>query len=169
MPSEFDTSEQLNSRPTRRVVVATGAKLAYTVPIVAASFKVSTLSASAAVTGDFCGHSVGTNGGCMPACTNNGRFTGTQCGVICGTGQNTGACPVRQGGDNPCCNAGYCDPANFVAGPNGTVRYTGPTTGCPSATSPPPTSSNSTLPVPSPPKKQGKASKKKQGKAKKRR
>jgi hypothetical protein len=134
--SEFDLSEQLDSRSTRRVVVATGVKLAYTVPIVAASLKLSTLSASAAVTGAFCGHSVGTNGGCMPACTNNGRFTGKQCGVICGTGQSVGACPVGQGGDNPCCNPGYCNPANFVRGTNGNPVYTGPTTGCSPVTPP---------------------------------
>ena len=51
MMSEFEMSDQPQSRSTRRAVVATGAKLAYTVPIVAASLKVSTLSAFAAVTG----------------------------------------------------------------------------------------------------------------------
>ena len=61
----------------------------------------------------FCGHSVGANGGCKGACTAAG-FTGNQCNPICGNGKFVGACPVGQGGDNPCCNTGYCNPANFV-------------------------------------------------------
>jgi len=77
----------------------------------------------------FCGHSTGPNGGCMGACTSAG-FTGNQCNDICGNGQTTGACPVAQGGGNPCCNASFCNPANFVAGSNGNPIYTGPTSGC---------------------------------------
>jgi len=77
----------------------------------------------------FCGHSTGPNGGCMGSCTAAG-FTGRQCGPICGTGQFTGACPVGQGGDNPCCNSGFCNPSNFVAGSNGNPVYVGPTSGC---------------------------------------
>jgi hypothetical protein len=76
-----------------------------------------------------CFHSTGQNGGCKGACTEAG-FTGNQCNPICGSGQFTGACPVGQGGGNPCCNAGYCDPANFVSGPNGNPVYVGPTSGC---------------------------------------
>jgi hypothetical protein len=112
MTSEFDLSDQVDSQSTRRTVVATGVKLAYVAPIVAASLKVSALSASAAVTGAFCGHSVGTNGGCMGACT-SARLPVKVCDVICGTGQIVGACPVVPGSDNPCCNPGYCIPANF--------------------------------------------------------
>jgi hypothetical protein len=37
---------------------------------------------------------------------------------------------VGQGGDNPCCNVGYCDPANYTAGAGGNPVYTGPTAGC---------------------------------------
>jgi len=130
MTSEFELSEQLQSRPTRRVVVATGAKLAYTVPIVAASLKVSGVNAAVPISPvGGCGHSTGPNGGCMGACTSTG-FTGAQCGPICGTGQFTGACPVGQGGDNPCCNPGYCNPDNFGL-VNGVATYVGPTTGCP--------------------------------------
>ena len=77
-----------------------------------------------------CFHSTGVNGGCLPACTSAG-FTGAQCGVICGTGQSTGACPVGQGGGNPCCNVGYCNPANYRRSNTGDPVYTGPTTGCP--------------------------------------
>ena len=47
MTSEFELSEQLHSRSTRRVVVATGVKLAYAAPIVAASLKVSGVNAQA--------------------------------------------------------------------------------------------------------------------------
>jgi hypothetical protein len=131
MTSEFEMSEQLQSRPTRRVVVATGAKLAYTVPIVAASLKVSGVNAQAiSPIKDNCFHSSGTNGGCMPACTSTG-LTGDQCNNICGNGQDTGACPVGQGGGNPCCNPGYCDPNNYDVA---TGTYTGPTTGCTSGT-----------------------------------
>jgi hypothetical protein len=76
-----------------------------------------------------CFHSTGPNGGCMGSCTSAG-FTGQQCGVICGNGQFVGACPVGQGGGNPCCNPGYCNPANFTAGASGNPVYTGSTTGC---------------------------------------
>jgi hypothetical protein len=131
MTREFELSEQLYSRSTRRTVVATGAKLAYAAPIVAASFKVSGVNAQA-ISGGFCGHSTGINGGCMPACTSAG-FTGAQCGPICGTGQFTGACPVGQGGDNPCCNPGYCVPTNYTAGAGGNPVYVGPTSGCPAS------------------------------------
>jgi hypothetical protein len=78
----------------------------------------------------FCGHTAGPNGGCKGACSAAG-FTGAQCGPICGTGQFTGACPVGQGGNNPCCNPGYCNPANYRAGAGGNPVYVGPTAGCP--------------------------------------
>jgi hypothetical protein len=76
----------------------------------------------------FCGHSVGPNGGCKGACSSAG-FTGNQCNPICGNGQFRGFCPVGQGGDNPCCNAGLCDPKNFKL-VGGVVTYVGPTAGC---------------------------------------
>jgi hypothetical protein len=66
---------------------------------------------------------------CKAACTAAG-FTGNQCSAICGSGQFIGACPVGQGGGNPCCNPGYCNPANFVRGAGGNPVYTGPTSGC---------------------------------------
>jgi len=131
MTSGFELSEQLQSRPTRRAVVATGAKLAYTVPILAASLKVSGVNAAVPISPvGGCFHSSGTNGGCMPACTSAG-LTGNQCNDICGNGQSTGACPVGTGGGNPCCNPGYCDPANYSVA---TGSYTGPTAGCPPVT-----------------------------------
>jgi len=135
----IDLEDQIADSPTRRTIVKTGVKLAYVAPIVAASFKVSGVLAQTISPPPLegCFHSTGTNGGCMPACTNGGRFTGAQCGVICGTGNpnnpDDGACPVGQGGDNPCCNPGYCVPTNYSAGTGGNPVYTGPTTGCPAS------------------------------------
>jgi hypothetical protein len=136
MMSEAEMAEQPRPQVTRRTVVATGAKLAYAAPIVAASFKVSGVNAQAISPVGGCFHSTGTNGGCMPTCTSvveaaGCTQAGQKCGVICGTGQSAGACPVGQGGDNPCCNAGYCDPANFEISTTCEVSYTGPTQGCP--------------------------------------
>ena len=118
------------SEPTRRVVVVTGVKLAYAAPLVAASLKVSTLGASAVTGAVQCVHSLVAPGfvGCMPSCTSAG-FKGKDCGVICGTGQNVGLCPVGKGDENPCCNPGLCDPANFVLEKR-VVKYVGPTAGC---------------------------------------
>jgi hypothetical protein len=127
----IDLEDQIADSPTRRTIVKTGVKLAYVAPIVAASFKVSgVLAQTISPIKDNCFHSTGTNGGCMPACTSAG-LTGDQCNDICGNGQTTGACPVGQGGDNPCCNPGYCDPANYDVA---TGTYTGPTSGCPPVT-----------------------------------
>jgi len=144
MTNELEVTEQQQSRPTRRAVVATGVKLAYVAPILAASFKLSASNAFAiaAISGGFCGHSTGPNGGCMGACTS--KFTGAECGPICVTGQSTGACPVGQGGDNPCCNAGYCDPANFTKTNTQQVVYIGSTTGCPTTLSVTTTKTNKT-------------------------
>ena len=72
----------------------------------------------------FCGHSQ-----CFSACTAAG-FTGQQCIPICGSGQFRGFCPIGQGNNNPCCNPGLCNPANFATGQNGNPVYTGPTAGC---------------------------------------
>ena len=76
-----------------------------------------------------CFHSTGPYGGCKGACTSAG-FTGRECNPICGSGQFRGYCPVGQGGNNPCCNPGLCEPANFVAGAGGNPVYVGPTSGC---------------------------------------
>src|SRR5829696_5552006 len=79
MTGKFDLSEQLDSQSTRRTVVATGVKLAYVAPIVAASVKMSTLGASAAVTGGggTCHHSLPEDTqGCMGACMGSGSCGG---------------------------------------------------------------------------------------------
>jgi hypothetical protein len=126
----IDLEDRITDATTRRTIVKTGVKLAYVAPIVAASFKLNGVLAQTISPVGGCFHSTGTNGGCMPACTSAG-FTGAQCGVICGTGQSTGACPVGQGGGNPCCNPGYCVPTNYRRSNTGNPVYTGPTTGCP--------------------------------------
>jgi len=134
MTSEFDVTELQQSRATRRTVVATGVKLAYAAPVLAASFKLSAINAFAAVSGGFCGHSTGPNGGCMGACTSavegaGCTMAGKKCGVICGTGQSVGACSAGQGENNPYCNPGYCDPANYAISNTCAVSYIGPPPG----------------------------------------
>jgi hypothetical protein len=116
MTSEFEMPEQQNSRTTRRVVVATGAKLAYTVPIVAASLKVSTLGALAVTGGGVCAHSTGLNGGCLPACTSNPGCNGNLCDGFGGPADETPGpcedCNGRPGNVCPCDN--YCRPGCFT-------------------------------------------------------
>jgi hypothetical protein len=80
------------------------------------------------VTPPSCGHSTGPNGGCKGACTSAG-FTSSECGPICGSGEFVGFCPVDQGGGDPCCNVGLCNPDNFER-IEGIVTYVGPTAGC---------------------------------------
>lgn len=86
---------------------------------------------------------------CMTACTTAVQATGCQApGEVCDgvdpepnnplyglQGPCQFFCPSGQGGDNPCCNPGLCDPRNFVCRQGGTsteyAEYTGPTVGCP--------------------------------------
>jgi hypothetical protein len=120
MMSKFDLSEQLDSQSTRRTVVATGVKLAYVAPIVAASLKVSTLGASAAVTGGgvICTHSLEDPGfaGCLPACTSVPGCNGNLCDGFGGPADETpGPCEDCRGGEEnvcPCDN--YCRPGCFT-------------------------------------------------------
>jgi hypothetical protein len=84
-----------------------------------------------------CLHSTATpefpDGGCMPACTaKGGACTGARCGVICGTGQSTGACPVGQGFGNPCSSDYYCQTCAYTSsgtGKNATCTFTPPPAG----------------------------------------
>ncbi len=72
-----------------------------------------------------CFHSVGDNGGCMGACTSAG-CTGNQCNDVCQR-----YCPPGTGNDNPCCNPGLCNPANFsCAGGGAVATYSGSLSGC---------------------------------------
>jgi hypothetical protein len=134
-----ELGETLDTATTRRRVLKIGAKLAYAAPLVAATMKLSAhgVSATAVISGggDFCGHSTGPNGGCKGACTASG-CTGNACNPICGNGQFVGACPVGHGGDNPCCNPGYCNPGNYTC-EGGVAVYHGPTAGCPPPVEPP--------------------------------
>lgn len=121
MMSKFDLSEQLDSQSTRRVVVATGVKLAYTVPIVAASLKVSTLGAFAAVTGGgVCAHSLGggapaKNEGCQGACTSVPGCNGSLCDGFGGPGDETpGPCEDCNLSGNVCPCDNYCRPGCFT-------------------------------------------------------
>ena len=128
--------EELNDKlagtsTSRRTIVRTGAKLAYAAPLVAVTMKMNSSTANAQrISGptDACFHSAGTGGGCKGACTSVGDGLGKPCSEICGDGKSTGACPVGQGGDNPCCNPGYCDPANYEYLGDKVVKYIGP--GC---------------------------------------
>jgi hypothetical protein len=116
----------------------------------------------------FCGHSCGAvsggpagcEGGCKAACAiacgdagadctcNNGNASGggggggssttvggvgVACEQVCG-----GNCPVGQGGNNPCCNSGFCDVGNWECvrqRPSGGLvvylEYSGSQGGCP--------------------------------------
>jgi hypothetical protein len=57
---------------------------------------------------DFCGHSVGTNGGCKGACTSQGEGCGGSCEDICSK-----ACPVGSE-DRECTSTKYCEPKTFT-------------------------------------------------------
>lgn len=81
---------------------------------------------------------------CMDACAASG-CTGDACDgvdadpnqIYCNQGPCQFFCPSGQGGDNPCCNPGLCDPANFFCDKvtdqkKGWIAiYNGPTVGCP--------------------------------------
>lgn len=90
-----------------------------------------------------CFHSTGgpDGGGCKSACAQSG-CTGGSCGND-PHGQNPQHqgpcncyCPSGQGGGNPCCNNGLCDPTNYICHNEGTpqtewAEYTGSLAGCP--------------------------------------
>jgi hypothetical protein len=117
--------DELQRTTTRRTVVATGAKLAYAAPLLAASFQLGARGAGAQTISGFCGHSVGgpDGKGCMSAC---GQKCPPGSGAVCdgqdsdpnnpdgGQGPCWTYCPGAQGDENPCTSAGLCDPGNFV-------------------------------------------------------
>jgi hypothetical protein len=141
-------SKGLDRRAFLRRAAATGIAAAWAAPVVqsiAATPAFAQQLGTPPVEEPFCGHSVGgqDGGGCMSACTASG-CTGDACdgvdpdpnGLYNNQGPCQFFCPSGQGGDNPCCNRGLCDPANFVChhgDPRGDVaEYTGSTAGCPS-------------------------------------
>jgi hypothetical protein len=119
------------SRLTRRTIVKTGTKLAYTAPVVAASMKLGTRSTRAqdevvspggVGNPGFCGHSIGgepfdpegCKGTCNDACPQNeadfaGRDSQTKnpCEEVC-----EALCKVDQG--NECVSDDACSPACFT-------------------------------------------------------
>ncbi len=134
-----DEKSGLNRREFLRKAAVTTAAAAWAAPVVRS---IAATPAFAQVNGTpFCGHSVGGDGGegCMGACTSSGAM-----GELCngrdpdpnntqfGEGPCQWACPSGQGGDNPCCNPGFCDPNNFYFVPGMPyVEYTGALNGCP--------------------------------------
>lgn len=146
--------DTLATATTRRSIVKTGVKLAYSAPLVAVTFKLGTRHAGAQTVvspggEEGCFHSVGGSdgGGCMSACANSAA--GDECGGagnLCdgtdvdsddpsGQGPCQDYCPVGQGGDNPCCNDGLCNPNNFVCATNSAtggdyIEYNGSLVGC---------------------------------------
>jgi hypothetical protein len=135
----MEERERLDRREFLRRAAAAGAAVAWAAPVV------QTIAATPAYaqsngTPVPCFHSVGgpDGGGCMSACTEAMREQGCpKPGEICdgrdpdlgGQGPCQAFCPVGQGGDNPCCNPGLCDPGNFRC-EGGMAVYRGPTTGC---------------------------------------
>ena len=126
--------EGMDRREFIRKAAITGAVTAWAVPAiqtVAATPAFAQTNGSPAEGG--CFHSVGTNGGCMPACADLAGCGGNQCGGQQDpVGPCTTYCTPGQGGDNPCCNPGLCDPANFTCSPeqHGVATYTGSLAGC---------------------------------------
>jgi len=90
-----------------------------------------------------CFKSVGdpNGGGCQNACQQSGCTGGSCDGTDpdpdnpMGQGPCQCFCPSGQGGDNPCCNPGLCNPANYICHNQGAANewaeYTGPFAGCP--------------------------------------
>ncbi|HXF57741.1 MAG TPA: twin-arginine translocation signal domain-containing protein [Actinomycetota bacterium] len=126
----------LNRREFLRRAAATGAAVAWAAPLVR-TIVATPAYAQTVGTPTACFHSVGgrDGGGCMSACTQSG-CTGDACdGTDADPNQPGGQgpcqlyCPVGEGGDNPCCNPGLCDPNNFTC-EGGVATYTGPTGGC---------------------------------------
>lgn len=126
----------LNRRQFLRRAAATGAAVAWAAPLVR-TIVATPAYAQSVGTPTACFHSVGgpDGGGCMSACTRAG-CTGAACDGVdedpensLGQGPCQLYCPSGQGGDNPCCNPGLCDPSNFDCR-EGVAVYTGSTVGC---------------------------------------
>jgi len=123
---------ELNRRAFLRRAALTGVGVTWAVPTI------QTIAATPAyaqtngtpVDQGGCFHSTGVNGGCMPACADLAGCTGNQCGGP--GGPCTTYCAPGQGGGNPCCNPGLCDPGNFQCStdPRGVATYAGSLAGC---------------------------------------
>jgi hypothetical protein len=143
MPEELTPEEQsnrLNRRAFLRRAAATGLATAWVAPIVqsvAATPAYAQTVGQTPVPND-CFKSTGgvTGGGCMGACVTSG-CSGEACDGVdpdpCnphygGDGPCQYFCPSGQGGGNPCCNPGLCDPANFECLTVPNCEDTGPAT-----------------------------------------
>ena len=112
---------ELNRRAFLRRAALTGVATAWIAPVVqsiAATPAFAQAVGQSSIVND-CFHSEG--GGCMDACKASG-CTGEACDGVdpdpCnpyygGDGPCQYLCPSGQGGGNPCCNPGLCDPRNF--------------------------------------------------------
>jgi hypothetical protein len=149
--NEDQSRQSLERREFLRRAAITGAAAAWAVPVIQtlnagpafaqAGTPTTTTTPSTTSTSlpTFCGHSVGGDhgGGCMGACTGSSTGVDTGCnGNQCngfGT-QDLSPCDIgcpQQGMDNPCCNPGLCDSANFHCEPGDVdASYCGPTVGC---------------------------------------
>ena len=152
MPELEKDPKELNRRAFLRRAALTGVATAWVAPVVqsiAATPAFATTVGQTPVPED-CFKSTGTTGGCMGACQASG-CSGNACDGVdpdpCnphygGDGPCQYLCPSGQGGENPCCNPGLCDPQWFTcldvpncerANPP-TVQiavYSGPLVGCP--------------------------------------
>lgn len=124
----MDTDSRFLTPATRRTIVATGAKLAYAAPLVAASLKLSALNVAATHSP---GHVICSERGCIRACDADPA-------ALCAGPCEEGQCGVFDPIGQPCCNPGYCDPANWVIEYDGadpvSAEYIGPREGCPPTT-----------------------------------
>jgi hypothetical protein len=157
--AESDRRE-LDRRAFLRRAAVTGLVTAWAAPTVqsiAATPAFAQVNGGTPAPGD-CFHSEGgeTGEGCIGACTAAG-CTGEACDGVdpdpCnpfygGDGPCSYLCPPGEGGQNPCCNPGLCDPDNFQCqtvpncqdqGPEMVqiAVYTGSLVGCPPVPPPP--------------------------------
>jgi hypothetical protein len=160
MPDKEKDRKEIDRRTFLRRAALTGAATAWVAPVVQS---IAATPAFAQTVGgtpvpEDCFHSNGgrTGTGCMGACTAAG-CTGEACDGTdpdpCnpnygGEGPCQYLCPSGQGGGNPCCNPGLCDPRNFQCltvrncerhGPKYVqiAVYTGLLSGCPPVPPPP--------------------------------
>ena len=132
--------KELDRRTFLRRAAATGLVAAWAAPVVqsvAATPAFATAVGQTPVPND-CFHSVGgpDDKGCMSACKKSGcggeacdGLDPDPCNLLYGgEGPCAYLCAPGQGGDNPCCNPGLCDPGNFTCTTRDNCEDTGPPT-----------------------------------------
>ena len=134
----FEEKGSLKRREFLRRAAITGAAAAWAAPVI------QTVAAGPAYAGSTpaeCFHSL--NGGCMAACNACSTAPSADEQVDCSNPGSACAklcccyCHPGVGGDNPCCNAGLCNPGNFTcvksndgSGRIDSVTYNGSVNGC---------------------------------------